>query len=226
MKSSVSWQSRPPAKLCQLIALVALVQLGLFAQAGPTQAASQSKQSREMQAREAFATGRYKEALELFGKLYAEKLHPTYLRNIGRCYQKMKEPDKAIDSFRDYLRKVKEITAAERDEIDSYISEMEDLKRRQAADEARAQPAKPTAATETTIPPVPAIQPTAPAAHADLVSSSVPPAPEPTPFYKRGWVWGVAAGVVAVGVVGGLYAAGVFSKSSDPCAGRVCLGGP
>ena len=44
--------------------------------------------------------------LELFAKLYAETLQPVYLRNIGRCRQKMREhPDKAIDTFRDYLAK-------------------------------------------------------------------------------------------------------------------------
>ena len=64
----------------------------------------------------------------------------------------------------------------------------------------------------------------------ECTATATPPAPESTPFYKRGWFWGVTAGVVAVAVVGALWAAGVFSKSSDPCAGRsVCLpaaGGP
>ena len=52
----------------------------------------------EMKARESFAAGRYDQALELFAKLYAETLHPVYLRNIGRCHQKMREPQKAIDA--------------------------------------------------------------------------------------------------------------------------------
>jgi len=41
-------------------------------------------------------------------------------------------------------------------------------------------------------------------------------------LHERFTLWqGVAAGVVAAGVVGGLWAAGVFSKSFDPCAGRL-----
>ena len=56
-----------------------------------------------MKARESFAAGRYDEALEIFAKLYAETLNPIYLRNIGRCHQKLKQPDKAIDAFHDYL---------------------------------------------------------------------------------------------------------------------------
>ena len=93
----------------------------------------------EMQAREAFAAGRFDEALELFAKLYAETLHPVYLRNIGRCHQKMRQPDKAIDSFRDYIAKSKKLSRDEQTEIDGYIKEMEDLK----AERARAQQAAP-----------------------------------------------------------------------------------
>jgi hypothetical protein len=44
---------------------------------------------RELKAREDFAGGRYQEALDLFARLYAESLHPNYLRNIGRCYQNL-----------------------------------------------------------------------------------------------------------------------------------------
>src|ERR1043165_8911053 len=69
---------------------------------------------REMKAREAFAAGRYQEALDIYVKLYAERLHPNYLRNIGRCYQNLGEPDKAINSFREYLRKAKGVSADER----------------------------------------------------------------------------------------------------------------
>jgi hypothetical protein len=89
---------------------------------------------REMKAREAFAVGQYQEALDLFAKLYAEKLHPNYLRNIGRCYQNLGDPDKAISSFREYLRKAKAVTPDERQEVEGYIKEMEDLKaKRQTA---------------------------------------------------------------------------------------------
>ena len=74
-----------------------------------------------------------------FAKLYAETLHPVYLRNIGRCHQKMREPQKAIDAFQDYLAKEKKISADERAEIDGYIKEMETLRDEQAR-EAQAPP--------------------------------------------------------------------------------------
>ena len=87
----------------------------------------------EMKARESFAAGRFDEALELFAKLYAETLNPIYLRNIGRCHQKLREPQKAIDAFHDYLAKGKKIGADERAEIDGYIKEMEALRDEQAS---------------------------------------------------------------------------------------------
>ena len=220
MMSSIRLLGRCPANFRLSGALGALVLVGLLAQTTPSQAAPKTKESRELQAREAFATGRYREAIELYGKLYAEKLHPTYLRNIGRCYQKLKEPEKAIDSFRDYLGRVKNIPAAERIEIEGYIAEMEALKKKQDADKAAA--AAPAAVVAPVVAPVPRLEPAAPAPQTQLLASTPPPAPESTPFYKRGWFWGVTAGVVAVVVVGSLWAAGVFSKSSDPCAGRTC----
>ena len=89
-----------------------------------------------MKAREAFAAGRYDEALNLFAKLYAETLHPVYLRNIGRCHQKLRQPEQAIDKFHEYLVKEKKISADERKEIDGYIKEMEALRDEQAQQKA------------------------------------------------------------------------------------------
>jgi len=88
---------------------------------------------RELKAREEFAAGRYEVALDMFAKLYAETLHPNYLRNVGRCYQNMGEPDKAISAFREYLRKAEDLPPKQRAEIDRYILEMEALLRQRAA---------------------------------------------------------------------------------------------
>ena len=134
--------------------------LALAAVAHP---ASAEVDKREMKAREDFGAGRYQEALDIFVKLYAEKLHPNYLRNIGRCYQNLGDADKAISSFREYLRKAKGVSADERAEVEGYIKEMEDLKkqREQAAapppvqplPSATAPPAITTPPSETTTPP-------------------------------------------------------------------------
>lgn len=167
------------------------------------------KDSREMQAREAYAAGNYKEALDIYTKLYAEKLHPTYLRNIGRCYQNLQDPDRAISSFHEYLRKAKDIPADERTEVEGYIKEMEDLQKQNAA---AAEAAKPAPQPLPVVVPQP--QPVQPA----LVLEQPAPTPEPDPFYKKGWFWGVAAGVVVVGTLAVLAAGGVFSsKSKNGC---------
>jgi hypothetical protein len=150
----------------------------------------------EMKAREAFAAGRYDQALDLFAKLYAETLHPVYLRNIGRCHQKMREPQKAIDAFKDYLAKSKKIPADEKAEVEGYIKEMETLRDEQAK---AAAPPPPPVVTPPPAPLPPAPPPTA-TASATLVSQPPPVQDESSPIYKKWWFW-TAIGVVAAGTV-------------------------
>jgi len=198
---------------------------------------------REMKAREAFAAGRYQEALDLYVKLYAELLHPNYLRNIGRCYQDLAQPEQAINSFREYLRKAKGLSADERKEIDGYIAEMEELKRRKDAAPAtaatpEAKPGAPAPPPLAAAPP-PAESPPqlATAAPPSSLSSSgaapavvlaAPPPEEPhkgeaAPIYTRWWFW-TLIGVALAGGLGGAAAAGVFTSKSDAACstGRIC----
>jgi hypothetical protein len=179
--------------------------------------------ARELKAREDFAAGRYQQALDIFAKLYAETLHPVYLRNIGRCYQNLGDPDKAIISFRDYLRKHKTITADERAEVEGFIAEMEALKK-QRAGVATPPPApvpSPAAApppSQSSITPLPsAPEPqSASAAPAALVTApAVPPREESSPVYTRWWFWTIV-GAAAVGAGLGIAAAtGAFTKTQD-----------
>ncbi len=111
--------------------------------AAPAAHAAKTDNATEMKAREAFAAGRYDEALDLFAKLYAQTLHPVYLRNIGRCHQKMRQPEQAIDKFNEYLVKEKKISADERKEIDGYIKDMETLRDEQARQKAPPPPVTP-----------------------------------------------------------------------------------
>jgi tetratricopeptide (TPR) repeat protein len=107
-----------------------------FAVTAPLRAQAQVEQTqdeREVRARELFGFGKYAEALLIYGKLYAERAHPTYLRNMGRCYQNMGEADKAIGSFREYLRQARNLAPNERAIVEGYIREMEEMKARQAS---------------------------------------------------------------------------------------------
>jgi hypothetical protein len=209
--------------------------LAVFALARPALA---EVDSREMKAREAFAADRYQEALDIFVKLYAEKLHPNYLRNIGRCYQNMGEPDKAISSFREYLRKAKSVSADERKEVDGYIKEMEDLKHQREAAAVAPPPAPPvqplppavtTPADSPVVTPLPSASAT-PAATTSLALTAPPPSNPPahdesSPVYTKWWFWTII-GAVIVGGVGVAAATGAFTKTKDaPCmAGTVCGG--
>jgi tetratricopeptide (TPR) repeat protein len=89
---------------------------------------------RELEGRTLFAKGEYEAALDLYAKLFAEKSDPIYLRNIGRCNQKLRRPDRAIDAFREYLRRARKVKPAERQEVEGFIHEMEELRAQQAAD--------------------------------------------------------------------------------------------
>jgi tetratricopeptide (TPR) repeat protein len=215
--------------------IVTILTVHLFlslAAAGPVlltsqqaQAAGKRTDKREIEARQAFAAGRYQEALDLYAALYADKVHPTYLRNVGRCYQNLKQPDQAINSFRDYLRQAKNLKASERAEIEGYIAEMEELKRSQEEEEAAkakaaaaaAQPASPTPPTPVPSPVVSDSAAVAPAGGLQLDHQAPAAPPEQTPVYKKAWFWTVVGVAVAGAVVGGLYVGGVFSNSSIDC---------
>ena len=152
-----------------------LVAGGAGAQPPP---ADSEQAQRELAARQAFVAGRYSEALELFARLYADTQHPTYLRNVGRCYQRMKQPEKAIDSFRDYLR-IAHPPPEARAEVEGFIAEMEALERQQRAQRDAPAPAPPRPSTS-----------------AALDEALVRRAPEPPPP-SRTWLW-VGGGAVLV----------------------------
>jgi tetratricopeptide (TPR) repeat protein len=209
-------------------AVVVMVALGMGAVRA--QAASDT---REIKAREDFAAGRFQEALDIFARLYAETLHPIYLRNIGRCYQNLGNPDRAIATFRDYLRKAKGLSSDEQKEIEGYIKEMEDLKRQRES--AAAAPPPAPAATSAPVTPLPSASPSpSPSAapeptkqtQAVLVGTPTTTAPAESPIYTKWWFWTLVGAVVVGGAVGVLAATGTFNKTENaPCPtsdGFVC----
>jgi tetratricopeptide (TPR) repeat protein len=173
----------------------------------------------EIQARKAFVAGEYDKAIDLFAGLYAETLHPVYLRNLGRCHQKLGRPGKAIEFFRDYLRKGQSITPEERKEIQGYIAEMETLRQQQERDAARKaedRPSNDPARRVITLPPAGAA-----AAHQDehgaplVVVAQAAPA-ESGPVYSRWWFW-TALGVVAAGATTAAILSRRSSVTKPPC---------
>ena len=181
----------------------------------------------EIKGREAFAAGRYDEAIDTFAKLYAKTLNPIYLRNIGRCFQQKREPDAAIDKFRDYLAKTKtgkyKTSPDERAEIDGYIKEMEALRDEQAKAAAVPAPVQPLPGPAPAATPVPAAPaPTATQPTATLVAQPAPAEGESHPIYTRWWFWTIVGVVLVGGTVAAVAAtSGGTSKPSCP-SGASC----
>ncbi|HEY0714426.1 MAG TPA: tetratricopeptide repeat protein [Polyangia bacterium] len=117
--------------------LTLLPSLGAVAHAqGPGSAAASGEavdKNLDAEAKRLFTSGRYAEAIELLNRLYRETNNPIYLRNLGRSYQRMGDPDRAITNFEEYLRRGRNLSAGERDEVRGFIREMKALKRESQA---------------------------------------------------------------------------------------------
>ena len=146
----------------------------------------------ELKARTHFAAGEYKQALDIYARLYAETMHPTYLRNIARCHQNLGNADKAISSFREYLRKARDSRPISAREIEGYIAEM-------AADEAR-EDGRPAAARARSRGREARRRGSA---HRRSFAGRSAYSSEPGPAPTARLVLAVVAGVVAAGAVGG-----------------------
>jgi tetratricopeptide (TPR) repeat protein len=184
-----------------------------------TRAAAEDETTAERQARTYFATGDFKQALEIYARLYVETMHPTYLRNIGRCQQNMGEADKAITTFHEYLRKAKNLTPDQRAEIDGYIAEMEQLKRSQSHSSIVVVPPPAASATSASAPAL-VDQPNV------VASQSAAPESNAGPFYTRAWFW-VGAAAVVVGAVTAVF---LLTRDRSPLHGNLGVvdgrGGP
>ena len=186
----------------------------LLALAAPAAALAAGEEGAELKARTHFAAGEYKEALEIYARLYAETMHPTYLRNIARCHQNLGNADKAISSFREYLRKARDLSPDQRAEIEGYIAEMEQLKQTKATAPAASATAPPAT-------PPPAAPPPSEASPAlvgpPTVTASGARDDEGGGFYTRWWFWTIVAGVA----IGGAAAAFLLTRDSGPSAGNL-----
>jgi tetratricopeptide (TPR) repeat protein len=183
----------------------------LLALAAPAAALAAGDEGAELKARTHFAAGEYKEALEIYARLYAETMHPTYLRNIARCHQNLGNPDKAISSFREYLRKARDLSPDQRAEIEGYIAEMEQLKQSKTSGPAAPPPATPPAAA----PPPPETSPAL--VGPPTVTASGTRDDDGGGFYTRWWFWTIVAGVV----IGGAATAFLLTRDSGPSAGNL-----
>ena len=74
-------------------------------------------------AKKLYEQGRYADAVKKFEEAYEAKSHPVLLFNIGKCYEQLGDPPRALRSFRDYLRLAPEAT--DQQAIKDAISNLE-----------------------------------------------------------------------------------------------------
>ena len=196
MRTASIFRPRIVVVLATIAALVRPAEAAPDAQ--PSPGVSSTLASRDQQARDLFRAQRYADALAIYLRLRAETHHPTYLRNIGRCHQMMREPGPAIAAFESYLREARDVDAAERAEIEGYIAEMRRL--------------------ELTLPPESSGG--APAATVTVATAKTSPGGEPS-IVRKWWFWaGVAALVTATTII---VVAASSGEDRLPCpSGAVC----
>ncbi|HEY4394245.1 MAG TPA: tetratricopeptide repeat protein [Polyangia bacterium] len=217
------------------------IALGLAVCAAFVSVQARAEDRRETEGRSWFAKGEYEKALDLFAELFAENNDPVYLRNIGRCYQKLRRPEKSIDAFREYLRRA-HVRPSEREEINGFIKEMQDLQASQAGTAPTAPAAAPKPFEPAAPPPPSPAAPAAEAAPAPVVPAASPPASaagatetstapgatlvasgeshpdeSATPITKRWWFWTGIGAVVVAGVVTAVVLSSGHSAVIPPC---------
>jgi tetratricopeptide (TPR) repeat protein len=192
--------------------------------AAPARAA---EDAREVEGRALFARGEYDGALQIFSKLFAERADPVYLRNIGRSYQMLKKPERAIGAFREYLRRSASIAAEERAEVEGFIKEMETLAAQQSQEAQRTRENPP--GPPPSLPRNPPTQPpaaaaaTQPAGVVFTAPTSEASAAEEKPLTRRWWFWTAIGAVLVTGTVTAIALSSGGSPSLPPCPmGAVC----
>ncbi len=204
------------SSLLRLSLATAALVTGLAATSAPALAAPLDK--RELEARADFAAGRYQKAVDTFAQLFADTGDPLYLRNIGRCYQKMKRAQEAIDSFQEYLLKGKNLSKSERSEIEAYIKEMQALKASEAPP-----PAPPVVTPSPPIapPPAAAAPPPAPPPPVEPLAPMPPSAPPATANDGRSWrVAGIATAAGGVALIAAGIGFGAAAQSAADSVGK------
>jgi tetratricopeptide (TPR) repeat protein len=187
---------------------ILLLGLLVLVAAAPMRAAQAQDDPRERRANSLFREGAYQQAREILQALYVDTGHPTYLRNVGRCYQEMGDAERAIEAFQQYLQVAPALPDDKRRDIEDRITRMEQLRRE-----------KQLAAAATTRPAVVLRAPPVLASRAPAADTAA--RPEAPPFFRRWWFWTAAA--VATGVVAGtIY---VATRPTPPSLGTVDLRG-
>jgi hypothetical protein len=166
----------------------------------------------EKKALAAFAAGRYQESVEIYAGLWADYRDPIYMRNIGRCYQRLGNAERAIASFEEYLARARQLGPTERQEIEGYLAglraarQKQDEEARARAEASREKAMSPPAASPAALAAVPAAAPTPVWAGKTALPAPGVDASSRPPADGGGRLWrgvGVGALVLAAGLAAG-----------------------
>jgi tetratricopeptide (TPR) repeat protein len=178
----------------------------------PVDAASgDSKQEAKARFREAqkhYNLSEFSEALLEFKEAYRLQPDPVFLYNIGQCERQLGHLEEASRFYRSYLRENPK--AANRQEVERKIDEIDETLKAQAKSESTAVTPPPQ--------PNPLPVPAAPATETRTDLTAAPSTSETPPIYKRWWFW-TAIGVVAAGAVVGIVLATSGKQASPPNTG-------
>jgi tetratricopeptide (TPR) repeat protein len=134
--------------------------------------ATKAAQKHFEKAQKLFNLGKFDAALEEYEAAYEAKPLGDFLYNIAQCYRNLEDYDRAIFSFKKYLKEKPD--ADDRAQVEKFIDELEDKKARGEGQKFVDKPPPP--------PP--------------------PPLAQETPIYKKWWFWTGIAVVGAAGGFG------------------------
>ena len=91
-----------------------------FAKSRPTQL---SADECGKAAKKACIKGDVGKGIDILGDLYVETGDITFVFNQGRCFQQNHRWEEALDRFNEFLRKARNLSQNEKDEVDRYIAD-------------------------------------------------------------------------------------------------------
>lgn len=147
------------------------------------------------EARKAYKDKRYDEAYKEYKSAYERRQAPWLLINVGRCLQRLGRNKEALDFYQRYSKADPNPKPETVVRVNGYIEQVKAgiVEEPEAKPEPKPDPKPEPQVTANVPPPV-----------------QTPVEPEKTPVYKKWWFWTivgvVAAGAIAGGVAGGLYA--------------------
>jgi len=86
---------------------------------------TEKRTTMEKAAKKACITGDVRKGIDLLGDLFVETNDATYIFNQARCFEQNHQWGDAIDRFKEYLRKVPDLPAKEKANVDRHISDCE-----------------------------------------------------------------------------------------------------